>query len=297
MATSDGSGVRIGRLSRLLESRWTLLIAGVLALALIATTALAAVRFFGPQTTPLSIGTPMPSSFALDLVPASSPFVTRGGTASVVVHATPTADLDRLELWADDKPFIVIDDPSLLPRDTAGKVSLSLDYVPMRAGAHTLIVRAVDTSGLVAQSSPMVIPTLDLPSETGAVPQGSIPMSGTLGPDLNFFSAPGDTLQSVTDRLGLMPGELHTYSPLPDDSLLLPGGTRLAARLPALDQLVDPKYFDISWASEIKAERNGCIVVVTSTKSHTMRIYGGPGNAALGDVKVDSPLVLSLIHI
>ena len=156
MATSDSPaiGVRTGRLSRLLASRWTLVVAGVVALALVATTALAAVQFFGPQTSVLSIGTPMPSSFALDLVPASSPFVSRGGTASVVVHATPTADLDRLELWADDKPFIVIDDPELLPLDTQGKFSLSLDYVPMRAGAHTLLVRAVDASGLSTLTSP-----------------------------------------------------------------------------------------------------------------------------------------------
>ena len=297
MATTESPPARSGWLSRVLASKWTLVVAAILAAALIVTTALAAVRFFGPQSTALTIGTPMPSSFALDLVPASSPFVSRGGTASVVVHATPTKDLDQLELWADDKPYIVIDDPALLPLDAFGTISLSLDYVPMRAGAHTLMVRAIDANGLVAQSSPMAIPTLDLPADTGAVLQGAQPMSALLGPDLNFFSAPGDTLQSVTDRLGLGPGELHTYSPLLNDAAILPPGTRLSARLPALDQLVDPKYYDISWASEIKAERNGCIVVVTSTKSHTMRIYGGPGNAALGDAKVDSPLVLANLPI
>jgi hypothetical protein len=296
MATSDSPaiGVRTGWLSRLLASRWSLVVAGIVALALIVTTALAAVSFFAPQTTVLSVGTPMPSSFALDLVPASSPFVSRGGTATVVVHATPTDDLDRLELWADDKPYIVIDDPELLPLDTQGKFSLSLDYVPMRAGAHTLLVRAVDATGLVAQSSPMAIPTLDLPQDTGAVLQGNTMLSS---PDLSFRSAPGDTLQSIVDRLGLAEGELHTWSSLPNDDAILAAGTRLVARMPALDQLVNPKYRDISWASEITATRTDCIVVVTSKTSHTMRIYGGPGNAALGDVKVDSPLVLANLPI
>lgn len=297
MATSDSSVARTGWLSRVLASRWALIAAGLLAVAVLVTTTIAAVSFFAPPAVALSVGTPMPSSFALDLVPASSPFVNRGGTVTTVVHAKPTDDLERLELWADDKPFIVIDDPKLLPLDEFGKISLSLDYVPMQAGAHTLMVRAVDASGLVAQSIPMAIPTLDLPADTGAVLQGSTFLSGVLGPDLSFRSAPGDTLRSVSDRLGLAPGELHTFSPLPDDDAVLAPGTRLVARIPALDQLVDPTFHDVSWASEIQAQRDGCTVVVTSTASHTMRIYGGAGNAALGDVKVDSPLVLAHLPI
>ena len=102
MATSDSPAVaparRSGWLTRLFASKVTLVVVAVLALALVATTTLAAIRFLAPPASALTVGTPMPSSFALDLVPASSPFVSRGGTASVVVRATPTAGLDRLEL-------------------------------------------------------------------------------------------------------------------------------------------------------------------------------------------------------
>lgn len=302
MATSDSPAVappaRRGWLSRLLASKLTLVVVAALAVALVVTSAIAFIRFTAPPSSALTIGTPMPSSFALDLVPTSSPFVHRGGTASVAVRATPTSGLDRLELWADDSPYIVIDDPELLPADASGTVSLSLDYVPMRAGAHTLSVRAVDSAGLVAQSSPMAIPTLDLPSETGAVLQGSVLPPGAVGPDLAFRAAPGDTLQSVSNRLGIPVSALHTFSPLPDDSGALPAGIRLGARLPALSELGEPKFQDIAWSSEIKATRTDCVVVVTSTAKHTLRIYGGPGNAALGDIPVDSPgLVLANLPI
>jgi hypothetical protein len=294
-APAPSRKTRGGWLARLVASPITLVVAIVLAGVLIAATAISAVRFFAPSTA-LTIGTPMPSAFALDVVPASSPFVSRGGTATVVVHATPTDELARLELWADDAPFIVIDDPALLPLDSFGRISLSLDYVPMTAGAHTLMVRAVDASGAVAQSSPMAIPTLDLPADSGVQLLGNTLPGGVFGPDLSFLSAPGDTLPSMANRLGLPEGALHARVPLPEDGSI-PTGTRFAAILPALSEIRDTVPPQLIWRDSIAATLEGCYVRVTTTSKTTMRIYGGPGNAALGDIKPDSPLLLTSLPI
>lgn len=299
MASPEGPAAsapaRSGWAERILASKITLVVAIVLAIALAATATISAIRFFNPQTA-LTLGTPMPSAFALDLVPASSPFVSRGGTATVVVHATPTDHLASLELWADDVPFIVIDDPELLPLDEYGKLSLSLDYVPMTAGAHTLLVRAVDASGAVAQSYPMAIPTLDLPADSGVQLLGATLPGGVFGPDLNFRSAPGDTLLTMANRLGLPEGALHARISLPEGDII-PAGTRFSAVLPALSEIGPAIPPQLKWRESISAKLEGCSVRVTTTSKTTMRIYGGPGNAALGDVKPDSPLLLTTLPI
>ncbi|CAN5263595.1 hypothetical protein BH11ACT4_BH11ACT4_14000 [soil metagenome] len=295
----DAPSVHLGdghstRLARFIASPAALVIAGAIALTLVAILAVTAVRFFTPQQRdPIALGVPIPSAFALQLDAASSPFVSRGGTVTLAVNSSSSSPIERLEIWADDAPYIVIDDPALIPADAAGHVALSLDYVAMTAGAHLLMARATDAAGRVAQSAPMATPVLDLAPDAFG-PPGPDALSV---PDTQFLSAPGDSLQGIADRLGVSLEALRTFDPIEDAAGVLATGTTIDFAVPRLDALLSPTYKGVPWTKVISANVVDCIVHVSSTADYPIRVYGGAGNAALGDVPAHGDVAITNLPV
>jgi hypothetical protein len=279
-----------GRISRFLASPLALILASVVTVALVAVAGITAVRFFSDTpASAVTLGTPIPSAFALQLEASSSPFVSRGGTVTLSLRSSSSAPIERLELWEDDHPYLVIDDPSLISTDDDGRVTLSLDYVPVTAGGHLLMARATDAEGRVAQSAPMATPVLDLGSDTGE--------SAQTAADVRLLSAPGDTFATIASRLGVPREALGTFAPIIDVDGVLPTGTVIITPVPALDRVDVPTYPVSAWASVIAAEEVDCTIRVTSSADYPLRIYGGSGNAALGDLPAGGELVLSTLPI
>jgi len=288
-AHAQKASVTSSRLARFIASPLALVVASILTIVLVALAGVASVRFFTPLTSSITLGQPIPSAFPLELEAASSPFVSRGGTVSLVLNGSSAAPIERVELWEDDHPYIVIDDASLITTDDFGRVTLSVDYVPMTAGAHILMARATDAEGRVAQSAPMATPVLDLETDTGS---GTTPP-----PDARLLSAPGDTLQSVANRLGVPLSTLGTFTPIDDVGAVLAARTLITFPVPGIDKQLAPTFPVTDWLSVIAAEEVDCAIRVTSTVNYDLRIYGGAGNAALGDLPAGGELVLTSLPI
>jgi hypothetical protein len=284
-------------IARILRSPVFALVAAGVALALLVVTAVVVVRFLSPAER-RGIAELAPSAFAIELAPASSPLVQRGQTVTLSLALRPTAALDRVELWADDDPVLVIDGAEL--GDTAGGlVQLALDYVPVSAGAHVLMARAVDADGRVAQSSPFATAVRALEADIAAL--AGIPFSGPEPAVMSFRSAPGDTASVIAGRLGVPIDWVRlTTGELPGDGTL-PTGTKVWSPVPSLAEQAafgEFRFPEIDWLPGIEAEVVGCDVVVRSVNvDHELRVYGGAGFAALGDLPAGGELVLGSLPI
>ena len=290
---ADGAVARPrSRFARFLASPLAIVIASVVTLALIASVIVAIWRWNTPAPV-VALGEPMPVDFALELQAQSSPFVRRGEAVTLSISAMPSAPLARVELWADGDPYIVIDDPDLIPQPIAGRISLSLPYVPPVAGGHLVYVRAVDAAGHVSQSAPVGTPVLDQPADVGmAYVDGS---EGT-PPDSSFLSAPGDSLQTISNRMGLPIDKLHTFDSFPDPLAILPTGTRIVSAIPAAppSKLTYPV---VDLIRGITGKVVDCQVVITSTANRPVRLYGGSGNVYLGKVPAQQSTTLGNLPI
>ena len=277
---------RVGRLA----SPLALILASVVTVALVAVAGITAVRFFSDTpASAVTLGTPIPSAFALQLEASSSPFVSRGGTVTLSLRSSSSAPIERLELWEDDHPYLVIDDPSLISTDDDGRVTLSLDYVPITAGGHLLMARATDAEGRVAQSAPMATPVLDLGSDTGG--------SAQTAADVRLFSAPGDTFATIASRLGVPREALGTFAPIIDVDGVLPTGTVIITPVPGAGS---------RGRSHLSRQRVGLGHRRRRGRLHDSRDLErrlpaahlrGSGNAALGDLPAGGELVLSTLPI
>lgn len=285
-------------IGRILRNPVFALVAAAVALALLVVAAVVAVRFLAPAER-RGMAEFAPTAFAIELAPASSPLVQRGQTVTLSLTLRPTAELDRVELWADDDPVLVIDAADLAIDPSSPLVQLALDYVPVTAGAHVLMARAVDVDGGVAQSAPFATAVraldADLASLTGTLPTGPPPAV------MSFRSAPGDTVSTVAGRLGVPIDWVRLDSgQLPGDGTL-PAGTKLWAPVPSLAEQAEfgeLHYPDLDWLPSIEAEVVGCDVVVRSVNvDHELRLYGGAGFAALGDLPSGGELVLGTLPI
>ncbi|MEO8093909.1 MAG: hypothetical protein ABI632_03145 [Pseudolysinimonas sp.] len=286
MSAPDADGTTTirptGRFARFLASPVAIVLAILITVALVAVAAISAVRFFSPSVvTPIVLGEPMPTAFSLELSARSSPMLNRGQTLTLQVSSAPSSPIERLELWDDDHPYIVIDDPDLIPVDSVGQVTLSLDFTPVTAGGHVLFLRAVDASGNVAQSAPIGSPVLELPLDRGvsaADPDWLLPA------DITLRSAPGDTFEKVAHRLGLEVADLRTFETLEDPTGILPTGTRISAPVPP-DPFIDIESWpQVPWVKGITAVEKDCQIIVTSTMDKPVRLYAGAGNVAIGEV-------------
>lgn len=287
---SPSSTAARGSLARFVASPLALVIAALLAAVLVVIAGLAAVRFFSPPSpAAITLGQPIPSAFPLELEVASSPFVSRGEAVALTLNASSNSPIVRVELWENDNPYIVIDDPSLISTDDYGRVRVSLDYLPMRAGGQLLMARATDAAGQVAQSAPIATPVLDLPIDTGE--------SSAAPPDARVLSAPGDTLDSIANRLGVPVSALATFVPVDDLAAVLPSRTLVTFPVPTVANLLPPTFPVSEWASVITAEEVDCAIRLTSSVNYALRIYGGAGNAALGDLPAGGELVLASLPI
>ena len=285
---------RGGWLRRILASRITTVVACVLAAAVLVAGTISVMRWLDNSPQQLTVGAPMPSAFPLFVSPASSPFIQRGETIGVTISSDPAHPIERLELWADDQPYIVIDDPDLIPQSANGTVQLTLDYVPVIAGAHTLMARAIDSKGSVALSAPFAAPVMDQPYDIALV--GPVVASGSAS-DMRFHSAPGDTIETIANRLGVLPSAIGAFEPF-EVGAVLPTGTALVARIPSLDGLeAKLRYPTSDWMVKLTAKVSDCSVTVTSNATYDLRVYGGGGMVAIGDLPAGGELVLGTLPI
>ena len=274
-----------------------MVIAGLLALAAIASVMVAFNRTHEvPQAAPVERGTPAPSAFSLEVQPTSSPFVNRGGTVGLELSVARGPEIARVELWADGDPFIVIDDPALITTNTSGTTLLNLDYVPLVAGAHVITARAIDAEGRLAQSAPLAIPTQVLASDSGRLGSGMSEVAFD-APEMRFRSAPGDTLATIANRLGVDPGAL-IVTPLPASATApIPLGSIVTGTVPNLKDLGKPTFPKVGYPTLITVEVSECVAIVRNNSDDPLRVYGGAGMAALGDVEARGELHLPSLPI
>ncbi len=275
------------------------MVASLLALAMV--TLAAVVYLTGrpaerPSPKPVVLGEPAPSDFALDLLAASSPMVSRGQPVTLMVSGPPDAELDRVELWQDGRLVYELDDLDAVAGSATGQVRFAMDLVPMTAGGHLALARAYDTAGRMAQTAPVAIPALDLPADLGDFTAENADGAG-LWPGLRLSSAPGESLASIGDRLGVDAASLVSADGTTMAQAPLPLGTLVTGTVPPRDQVKLPRTLSDDELSYLNAVVDGCDVIVTAELASDLRIYGGPGLVALGELPAGGELRLTTLPI
>ena len=227
-------------------------------------------------------GETAPSDFTFDLQVASAPMVKRGQTVSLMLAGPTDDDVKRVELWQDGDLVYQLDDTDSVKGAETGQVRFAMDVVNMNAGGHLFIARAYDADGNMAQSQPLSLPTMDLPEDLGTFVATDLSGKGVF-PGFSLASAPGDTLTSVGKRLGVDPKLLAAGNGAVDPAEPLPSGTQIKGMVPPADELIKAVW-DSPVDTDIKAVLDGCDVVVTSSTPGALRVYGGAGMVALGDL-------------
>ena len=134
---------------------------------------------------------PASTSLAVSLAMSGGTAIPAGSSRAVTAAVTPTAGIDRVELYYDD---------DLIATDTAAPYSFVFT-APSAIGPHRLNARVVDATSLAAVSSNLPI------TITGAV--GVLPVIGISTPTTNAFLAPGTSTTvsgSVVDGDGTITG-------------------------------------------------------------------------------------------
>jgi hypothetical protein len=247
-----------------------------------------------PEVAVAELGTAAPSAFDVSLAPLTSPFVSRGEPVTVQVSVPAGMNVARIELWEDGERYYELDDVDLVTEPTTGAVRFSLDVVPVTAGAHILLARAYSQSGDLAQSLPFAMPVLDLVQDLG-VKLVAASTEAAL-PAMQFAAAPGDSLQTIADRLRVNVGSLTAADGTTEPNKTLAAGVVVKGTVPAVSSLKPPKASP-KLATDIAATVDGCTAVVTSATTADLRIYGGAGMVALGDLPTGGELRLTSLPI
>ncbi len=245
---------------------------------------------------PAVLGERAPSAFTLDLQAASSPMVTRGQAVTLMLTGPADTELDRVEVWQDSRLVYELDDPGSVAGPASGQVRFAVDLVPMTAGGHLALARAYDTEGRLAQTAPLAIPTLDLAEDLGDFVAKNAVGEG-IWPGFRLSSAPGESLASIGDRLGVDPSSLVSADGTTMPNAPLAFGTLVTGVIPPVDQLTFPPQLTDDDLSYLDVVVDGCDVVVTSELTTGLRIYGGPGLVALGDLPAGGELRIGTLPV
>lgn len=245
---------------------------------------------------PVVLGERAPSAFTIDLQAATSPMVTRGQAVSVVLTAPADIELDRIEVWQDSQLVYRLDDPAAVAGPATDQVRFAVDLVPMTAGGHLALARAYDTEGNLAQTAPLAIPALDLAEDLGEFVAKDADGNG-IWPGLRLSSAPGESLASIGDRLGVDPSDLVSADGTTMLNAPLPLGTVVTGVIPPVDRLKLPPQLTDDELSYLDVVLDGCDVVVTSERNADLRVYGGAGLVALGDLPAGGELRLATLPV
>lgn len=247
-------------------------------------------------TPPVVLGERAPSAFAFDMVAASSPFVTRGEPVSLILAAPGDVELDRVEVWQDSELVYELDDIESVAGPATGQVRFAMDLVPMTAGPHLALARAYDTHGNLAQSVPLAIPTLDREEDMGQFLARNAQGEG-LWPSFHLTSAPGESLASIGNRLGIDPAALISADGTTMINAPLPRGTGVSGTLVPENKLKPMRQLTDDDLSYLDVAVDGCEAVVTSQLQTGLRVYGGAGMVALGDLPVGGELRLGTLPV
>lgn len=282
-----------------LGSPWAAVISGAMALVMLTVAAVIYITGRPPERTalaPVVLGERAPSAFAFDMVAASSPFVTRGEAVSLILTAPSDVELDRVEVWQDSELVYGLDDVESVAGPATGQVRFTMDLVPMTAGPHLALARAYDTHGNLAQSVPLAIPTLDREEDLGEFLAKNANGEG-LWPSLHLTTAPGESLASIGNRLGLDPATLVSADGTTTLNAPLPRGTRVSGTIVPENKLKPIQQLSADTLSYLNVAVEGCEVVVTSQEQTDLRVYGGAGMVALGDLPAGGELRLGTLPV
>ncbi|MCW5954594.1 MAG: hypothetical protein KIT69_20270, partial [Propionibacteriaceae bacterium] len=198
--------------------------------------------------------------------------------------------------WQDDQLVYETGDLVGVSGSNTGQVRFALDLVPMTAGAHLAMARAYDTEGHMAQTKALAIPAMDAPEDLGEFQARDADGEG-LWPGFRLSTAPGETLASIGDRLGIDPASLIAADGTTMTQVPLPLGTLVTGVVPPVERLKFPPTLSDDALSYLNAVVDDCDVVVTSELAADLRIYGGPGLVALGDLPAGGELRLTTLPV
>lgn len=280
---------------------WFAVIAVVVAVAMIVTTAIIAI----PRIWPAAAAVPpladaVPSAFPVTLTPVTSPAVHRGQAVTIQVQSASDTAPDSLEIWQDATLLMRVDHPDAPEVRGAHLLNLQLDVVPTVAGQHELTARVIDANGDLAQSTTIPMAILDLPVDLGErdrtmpalAKQDEIWTYGTS----EFRSIPGDTLTSIAGRLAVSPTDLIAAGRLPDSIAgpddVIAAQTMFYAPIAAPAVAKNPASYHLpadASPQHLAAHVDGCDVVVDSTGyTATVALYSGPQLRRVGEVAPES---------
>ena len=300
MTAAEGEQRR-GFLARVMRTRAFVIIAGVLALALVATAVFVAVQKFVPKTMDAAAAPTAPTEFPLELIPVSSAAVKRGETAALSLRGISGSPISRVELWEDDNLWVAIDDPAQRGTSNGNLIDLTIDYVPVVAGAHALVARAIDADGLIAQSLAMPAAVLDLPQDLVVTVAPAILIPGLpVAMPISLHPVQGDTLAAVAGRLAVAESSLVVTEGVTGINNLLDPRVLVRAPLPSAT-LTDRSSFNFpvsDWLPGISAKVSGCSAIVTATNAEkTQFVYASPDFQRVGTVEPGKSITLDLLPL
>ncbi|MGC4174786.1 hypothetical protein [Demequina sp.] len=242
------------------------------------------------------LGERAPSDFALDLSTTTSPLVRRGEAVSMVIAAPASAKVNRVELWRDGELYYALDDTDVVTDPETGSVRLNVDVVSMTAGGHVVVARAYGDADAFAQSAPIALPTMDLEQDLVVATSTSTTTSAAW-PGFSLRASAGDTLASIATRLGVDVGTLATVTESAGSAAVLTPGTIVTGIVPAPNAVLPGRIGEVTFDTDIHAVVDGCEAVVTSSTPGGVRIYGGAGMVALGDIEDGQELRLGTLPV
>lgn len=301
MAAAEGEQKRRGFFARVMRTRAFVIVAGVLALALVATTVLVAIQKFGPMTVDAQAAPAAPTEFPLELIPVGSAAVKRGETAALSLRGISDSPITRVELWEDDNLWVAIDDPDQEKVAAGQFVDLTIDYVPVVAGPHSLVARAIDSKGQIAQTLGMPAAVLDLPADLVATVAPAILIPGLpVAMPISLHPVKGDTLTAIAGRLAVAESSLVVTGGLTDLTNALDPRVLVRAPLPTA-ALTDRSsfHFPVSdWLPGISAKVDGCSAVVTSKNTESSQfLYASPDFQRVGEVAAGGSTTLGMLPL
>ncbi|MBU1586949.1 MAG: hypothetical protein KKH51_03270 [Actinobacteria bacterium] len=301
MTAAEGEQKRRGFFARVMRTRAFVIVAGALALALIATTVFVAIQKFGPKSLDAQAAPTAPSEFALELMAVGSAAVKRGETATLSLRGISDSAIARVELWEDDNLWVAIDDPAQEEVAAGQFVDLTIDYVPVLAGPHSLVARAIDAEGHVAQSLAMPAAVLDLPQDLVVTVAPAILVPGLpVALPISLHPVQGDTLAAVAGRLAVAETSLVVTGGVAGVNNLLDPRVLVRAPLPSAT-LTDRSsfHFPVSdWLPGISAKVDGCSAVVTSKNTSSSQfVYASPDFQRVGEVAAGGSATLSMLPL
>lgn len=309
--------VRRGALGSLLRARWFPFVAGGVALALFAAAAIVGIGRLGSHTASGARSQFAPSAFPTSLSITSLPVSSRGKTSTVQVQSVDAAAIASVQVYDNGHLYLTIRKPAGRRASKSIETTVNLDFVPLVAGIHLLSARVTDARGQVSVPAPVQLPVLDQAAaggNDGRLASYGVPLAKSAF--VSVLTSPGETLKSLSARLGTTPQQLvfpiiDGHEPLGTSNLsltkTLPTGIRVdaglvsAGRFKTLGGYHAPAVVAVSGPA-ITASAAGCTVTVsTSSASPTLALYAStplqPGLLRIGDVSPGHPFVASDLPI